>query len=103
MKKLLFFLFTIAFIAFACTPKASPAVTEATIPSETAVSNDAGAIEAGHTIFSTKCTRCHKEKPIEKWTYEKVRPVLASMVKKAKLNNTEIGQVSAYVHANAKK
>lgn len=103
MKKLLFFLFAAAFIAFACTPKASPAVTEATIPSETAVSNDEVTIEAGHTIFTTKCTRCHREKPIEKWTYEKIRPVLASMVKKAKLDNTEIGQVSAYAHANSRK
>ncbi|MDP4265021.1 MAG: hypothetical protein Q8941_21010 [Bacteroidota bacterium] len=103
MKKILFFLLAIAVIDFACTPKASPAVTEATIPSGTAVSNDAGTIEAGHVLFTTKCTQCHKEKPIRKWTYEKLRPVLGAMVRKAKLTTTEIGQVSAYVHANSKK
>jgi uncharacterized membrane protein len=103
MKKILFSLFAAATIAVACTPKASPAVTEATIPSETSVSNDAATIEAGHTIFTTRCTQCHKEKPIRKWTYEKLRPVLGAMVQKAKLNNTEIGQISAYVHANSKK
>ena len=103
MKKIISALSVLAAIAFACTPKASPAVTEATIPSEATVSKNATTIEAGHTIFSTKCTRCHNEKPIQKWTYEKLRPVLGSMVKKAKLNTTEISQVAAYVHANAKK
>lgn len=103
MKRFLFSFFIIVLIAFACTPKASPAVTEATIPSETAVSNDARTIETGHSIFTTKCTRCHKEKPIEKWTYRKLRPVLGAMVQKAKLDNTEIAQIAAYVHANSKK
>ena len=103
MKRIIFSLLIIALIAFACTPKASPAVTEATIPSETTVSNDAATIEKGHTLFTTKCTQCHKEKPIQKWTYEKLRPVLGAMVRKAKLNTAEIGQISAYVHANSKK
>jgi len=102
MNKLILLLLIATFVAFACTPKASPAVTEATIPSGTAVSNDKGTIESGHNIFVTKCTQCHKEKPIEKWTYNKLRPVLAAMVKKAKLDNTEIMQIAAYVHANSK-
>lgn len=103
MNKLIFFLIITTFIALACTPKASLAVTAATIPTETTVSNDMATIEAGHIIFTTKCTRCHKEKPIRKWTYQKLRPVLGAMVKKADLNTTEIGQITAYVHANAKK
>src|SRR5437868_14295730 len=102
MKKIIAAMAMLALIAFACTPKASPAVTEATIPSETTVRNDAATIDAGHTIFTTKCTRCHNQKPIQKWTYEKLRPVLGAMVKKAKLNNTEIAQVAAYVHAHAR-
>ena len=103
MKQITFLLLMVAYLAFACAPKASRAVTEATIPSETSVSTNAATIEAGHTLFTTKCTRCHKEKPIHKWTYEKLRPVLGAMVRKAKLNITEIGQISAYVHANSKK
>jgi cytochrome c553 len=103
MKKLILFLLSVGFVAISCTPKASPAVTEATIPSETAVSSDPTAILKGYTIFSTKCTRCHGQKPIHKWTYQELRPVLGSMVQKAKLNTEEIGQISAYVHANCKK
>src|SRR5262245_39892641 len=104
MKNLIYLLNAIIIVTVvACTPKASPAVTEATIPASTAVSKETAGIEAGHTIFTTKCTRCHKEKPIEKWTYETLRPTLAVMVKRAKLDNTEIQQISAYVYANSKK
>ena len=103
MKNVILLLVIIILIAMACTPKASPAVTEATIPTSMAVSKDTKTIEAGHTIFTAKCTRCHKEKPIQKWTYEKLRPTLAVMVKRAKLDNTEIGQLTAYVYANSKK
>ena len=102
MKKVIIS-FVVAFIGFACSFKASRSVTEATIPSEATVSNDHATIDAGHNIFTTKCTACHHEKPIHKWTYEKLRPILGSMVKKAKLNPDEVAQVSAYVHANCKK
>lgn len=103
MKKAIFSAMVLAVLAVACTPKASPSVTEATIPTESAVSKSSATISAGHTIFTTKCTRCHREKPVEKSTYEELRPVLASMVKKAKLDATEIEQVSAYVYSKAKK
>ena len=101
--KNLFIVLTITILMAACTPKASPAVTEATIPTSKSVSKETKTIEAGHTIFTTQCTRCHKEKPIQKWTYEKSRPTLAIMVRKAKLDNPEIGQLTAYVYANSKK
>jgi uncharacterized membrane protein len=103
MKNLFIVLTIIVLMAIACTPKASPAVTEATIPTSNSVSKETKTIEAGHTIFTTQCTRCHKEKPIQKWTYEKLRPTLAIMVRKAKLDNPEIGQLTAYVYANSKK
>jgi uncharacterized membrane protein len=101
--KNLFIVLTITILMAACTPKASPAVTEATIPTSNTVSKEPNTIDAGHTIFTTQCTRCHKEKPIQKWTYEKLRPTLAVMVKKAKLDNPEIEQLTAYVYANSKK
>ena len=101
MKNL--FIVLAVLLAIACTPKASPAVTEATIPTSNSVSKETKTIEAGHTIFTTQCTRCHKEKPIQKWTYDKLRPTLAIMVRKAKLDDPEIGQLTAYVYANSKK
>lgn len=103
MKKIILLSIVVALIAEACAFKASRSVTEATIPTEETVSKDAATIEAGHNIFTTKCTVCHHEKPIHKWTYEKLRPILGSMVKKAKLNHDEVAEVSAYVHANCKK
>jgi uncharacterized membrane protein len=103
MKKAIVSAMLLAVVMVACTPKASPSVTEATIPTESAVSKSSATISAGHTLFTTKCTRCHGQKPVEKWTYEELRPVLASMVKKAKLDKTETEQVSAYVYSRAKK
>lgn len=103
MKKIIVCATALTIFAIACTPKASKSVTDATIPAATSVSKDGKAIEAGHTIFTTKCTRCHGEKPLEKWDYEELRPVLASMVKKAKLSEEETGQVSAYAYSKAKK
>ena len=103
MRNLFIVLIITILVAIACAPKASRAVTEATIPTSNSVSKEPKTIDAGHTIFTTQCTRCHKEKPIQKWTYEKLRPTLAVMVKKAKLDNPEIEQLTAYVYANSKK
>ena len=103
MRKIIFISVLVALVAGACSIKASQSETDATIPSEMTVSKDAATIEAGHKIFTTKCTACHHEKPIHKWTYEKLRRILGSMVRKAKLNSEEVAQVSAYVHANCKK
>ena len=105
MKNILFLLFIFLSFAVACTFKASPAVTDSLIPKESAVNTDASVVQAGETIFTTKCTQCHhaKSKKVSKTTYEKLRPILGAMVQKAKLNSDEIAQVSAYVHANAKK
>lgn len=37
------------------------------------------------------------------WTEEEWKPILNSMVKKAKLNDLQVSQVTQYVNANAKK
>lgn len=89
----------------ACTPKASPSTTEALIPTEDKVSKTATTIEAGEVIFTTKCTKCHKAKDeaVASKTFEELRPILASMSKKARLNSEEVEQVSAYVFAHSKK
>ena len=93
------------FAIAACTPKASPSVTNALIPSDTEVSSNATMIDAGKVIFTTKCTKCHKakDKVVASKTYNKLRPILAAMSKKAHLNDEERKQVSAFVFASAKK
>lgn len=104
MKK--FNLFIIAIAGFvACTPKASPSKTNELIPTASNVKTGTNTIQAGQTIFTTQCTRCHENKYdyISQHSYEDNRSILASMVQKARLNTTEIEQVSAYVHANSKK
>lgn len=105
MKKIILCAYIVVVAAVACTPKASPSTTETVIPEAASVSSDQASIDAGHTIFTTKCTKCHgaKDKAVASKSYEDLRPVLASMSKKAKLNKEEIQQVSAYVYANAKK
>lgn len=105
MKKIIIGTYILLGFAVACTPKASPSATDAIIPEASAVSSDKAMIDAGHTIFTTKCTKCHgaKDEAVASQTYDQLRPVLASMSKKAKLNSEEVQQVSAYVFANAKK
>ncbi len=105
MKKIIIGAYIVLIAGVACTPKASPSVTASTIPDASAVSSDQATIDAGHTIFTTKCTKCHaaKDEAVASKSYDDLKPVLASMVKKAKLSNDEIQQVSAYVYANAKK
>lgn len=92
------------FAIAACTPKASPSVTEAMIPTKDKVSKDASMIDAGAVIFTTKCTKCHKAKDeaVASKTFEELRPILASMSQKARLNSDEVEQVSAYVNAHSK-
>ncbi|GEM_PF-2173657 len=103
MKKIALFLIASVTFVVACTPKASPSATETLIPAEKRVKTDNASIEAGKVLSSTKCAKCHNEKDYSKATYEEQRPVLAAMVKKAKLEESEIQQISAYVHSKAKK
>lgn len=103
MKKVAALFIAVATFVVACTPKASPSATEALIPAESRVKTDKTTIDAGQVISSTSCTKCHREKDYSRATYEELRPVLASMVKKAKLDEKEIQQISAYVHSQAKK
>lgn len=105
MKKLLIIVYAGLAAIIACTPKASPTTTNAIIPAAAEVSTNQATVAAGQVLFTTKCTKCHgaKDKAVASQTYEELRPVLASMVQKAKLSKEEIEQVSAYVWANAKK
>ncbi len=69
------------------------------------ISNKAADIDAGHIIYTTKCTKCHgvKDKYLVGHTYEQSIGVMNAMSKKAHLTQSEIAQLAAYVKANAKK
>jgi len=58
---------------------------------------------AGQTIYEGKCTKCHKAKPVDNFTPERWTGILEKMVPKAKLDDTEKQQVTAYVMIHSKK
>ena len=105
MKKVLALSVFIVIITAACHKKAVPATTQtAPEPAPTAVvSTDPAVIEAGHAVYTTKCTKYHALKVVDNYTADRWTGILKSMIPKAKLDDTESGQVTAYVMANAKK
>lgn len=57
----------------------------------------------GKTVYTTRCNRCHGLKNTENYTQQQWTNILKSMIPKARLNEDESKQVTAYVMANAKK
>lgn len=104
MKKVFALSVIIVLIAAACHKKAVPAASTpaATVDSAVAAA-DPAMLEAGKTVFTTKCAKCHAAKVVEDYTVERWAGILQSMIPKAKLDETEAAQVTAYVNANAKK
>ncbi|NCT75858.1 MAG: hypothetical protein GXC78_15070 [Chitinophagaceae bacterium] len=93
----------------ACHRKSGPQITDRTdIPARPmpATTSMAGAadIEAGKQIYTVgKCTKCHEAKPVDNWTAEQWKPILKSMIPKAKLDSLQRAQVTAYVNLHARK
>ena len=103
-KKLIVFSAFCLVIAVACHRKAAPTATPASSGTDAAVAHaDAATLEAGKTVYTTKCTKCHPAKPVESYDVAKWEGILKAMIPKAKLDETESAQVTAYVNANAKK
>jgi mono/diheme cytochrome c family protein len=104
MKKVFALSLFIVLIAVACHKKAVPVASTPTATTEPAVAAaDPALVEAGKSVFATKCTKCHPAKVVENYTTERWTGILKSMIPKAKLDETEAAQVTAYVNANAKK
>ncbi len=57
---------------------------------------------AGKIIYANRCGRCHGLKNTESYTLQRWENILKTMIPKAKLNDEEAKQVTAYVMANAK-
>ena len=62
----------------------------------------AALVEQGRTVYTTKCVKCHGLKNTANYTADRWTNILKAMIPKAKLNDTEAQQVTAYVLANAK-
>lgn len=101
MKKVLVLSVITLFIATACHKKAAPS---AAVPAPAAApAADPALVEAGKTVYATKCTKCHAAKVVENYTVDKWAGILKSMIPKAKLDDTEAAQVTAFVNAGAQK
>jgi mono/diheme cytochrome c family protein len=57
----------------------------------------------GKTVYTNRCARCHGLKNTENYTSQKWENILRVMIPKARLNDEEAKQVTAYVMANSKK
>lgn len=107
MKKLAIIV-SMGIIVFSCTPKASPTTSGNTTESAnsnttTTTTANTALIEQGHIVFESRCGRCHGLKDPTRYTSQRWDGILKSMIPKAKLNETEAQQVTAYVMANARK
>lgn len=100
-------IFLLATIVFACSRKTlstsdiAPAVsnTEVTTNNNT----DLAKVESGKTIYTTKCSKCHTTKEVTAYTASRWEGILKNMIPKAKLDETEAQQVTAYVMEQTKK
>lgn len=60
-------------------------------------------MEAGKTVFVTKCASCHALKNPGDYTVDQMNTILQAEIPKAKLSSKEAEQVTAYLLANSKK
>jgi mono/diheme cytochrome c family protein len=107
MKKVFALSVFIVLITVACHKKAVPVASTpappAPVETPAVAAVDPALVEAGKAVFTTKCTKCHPAKVVENYTAERWTGILEKMIPKAKLDETEAAQVTAYVNANAKK
>jgi mono/diheme cytochrome c family protein len=108
MKLILFLCVTLSIVVLACHKKIIPAISTRTqqpvAPTAAAAPVYAAAdIEAGKIIYTTKCVKCHKPKPVENYTVGRWVGIMKSMAAKSKLDSIQKMQVTAYVNTNAKK
>ena len=110
MKKIIVICIAFSVVMVACHKKAVPTVTTRTEvppppakPEVTTPVFAAADAEAGKPIYETKCARCHGAKDVTAYTTTRWEGILRSMIPKAKLDDNETRQVTAYVMVNAKK
>lgn len=99
----------LALIVFACHRKTFSSSDNIIISNKIPAANSKtetaapGLASAGKTVYVNRCGRCHGLKNTAKYTQQQWENILKSMITKAKLNDDDAKQVTAYVMANAKK
>ena len=95
-------------ILIACHRKTTPQISDRTnfpsAPVKPVLTASAEDITAGELVYTgRKCTKCHEAKPVANWTADEWKPILKSMMPRARLDSTERRQVTAYVSLHGKK
>src|SRR6476620_6712621 len=101
MKKTITIL-TMAMLVLACHRKTVAADDTARIEKEKTDAAHTELVAQGKTVFTNRCGRCHALKQVDNYTAERWNNILKAMIPKARLNETEAQQVTAYVMENAK-
>ena len=110
MKKALSIIL-IALVVWACHRKTIPSdeivlsnkVNTTSSAKETPVIDASNLAAQGKTVYTNRCARCHGLKKTENYTSQQWEHTLKVMIPKARLNDEEAKQVTAYVMENAKK
>lgn len=96
----------LAIIVFACHRKTVASSDNIIISNKTNTERKVANPEvasAGQTVYANRCGRCHGLKKTENYTTQQWENILKSMIPKAKLNDDEAREVTAYVLEHAKK
>ena len=106
--KTAFIILILAIIVFACHRKTVASSDNIIISNKTNTETKTSASNqdlafAGSTIYTNRCGRCHGLKKTENYTSQQWENILKTMIPKARLNDEEAKQVTAYVMDHAKK
>ena len=110
MKKYLILAVTTTLFFFACHKKTVPVIAERKVfpaapksDKATLAENTPEFIAAGKSIYESRCNRCHDLRSADVYTTERWASILKLMIPRARLNDLQAKQVTAYVSTNAKK
>lgn len=95
----------LSIIVFACHRKTLASSDNITISNTSAPAKTSNEVpvSVGQSVYTSRCGRCHGLKKVENYTSQQWDKILKSMVPKAKLNDEEAKQVTAYVMEHAKQ
>lgn len=98
MKSQLFLSALTVILMASCTAKKPAAVSETTVPKETAKEMVlTPELLEGKSLYENSCVRCHKLYDPKEYSQEEWTPILIRMQKKARLDEAQITSISHYI------